>query len=150
MKLFNKRLLKNGYSEEQASEIEKLLRKYPYASSFVDKTCSVQDIKDIHKFFDGKDAPLISFVSNLEPEKRILIIRSYSKNEGPYARTPRVWSLIASIATDYDTDILNIVLQQIITEKPNNVLLNLVRTALDQNVNLNDLDYFKKGKQKIR
>ena len=154
MKLVDKyrynKLIKEGYIGEQANEIVKLLNDYPRAIMLIDKTYSPDDIKEVHKLYSTKDIPLIIFLSNLEPQKRILIVKAYNKNEGPFARADRTWELITTIATNYDADVLRIFLEQIMVKEPNYVLLNLVRTAMDQNVDLNDLDFFKKNKVKTK
>lgn len=154
MKLLNRfignKLIKEGYSSDVAQEIVTLVNKYPKAIDFVDDTYSVDDIKEIYKFFDSQDAPLIYFVSNLDNDKKLLIVKAYNRRNTHLSNSPKTWKLITKIAKEYDADILKVVLDQIVSDTPNYDFMNLVITALDQNVNLNDLDFFKNGKSRTK
>ena len=142
------KLIKAGFNKEVAEEIVELTKKYPPVVDFVDTSYSLDDIKELSKFFDSEDAPLISFVYDLEPEKRILIIKAYNSNS--FALNPRTWKLILTIASKYDANILRITLDNVVKETPNYEFINLIRTAIDQNINLDNLNYFKDRKGKTR
>ena len=151
MKLLNKfvynRLVKGGYSKEQAEEIVKLTDKYPRAIEFIDITYSADDIKEIHKLFDAKDLPLLYAVLNLDPEKRLMIAKTFNNRANiPLGKATRTWELIFDIANNYDAEILKTVLDKSMIEKPDYAFLGLIRTTMDQEVNLHDLDVFKKEK----
>lgn len=143
-KIFFKSLLKVGYKEEQANAILKVISIYPKAINYMTTDLNEEQINEIGEFFKYEDAPSISYIASLEPEKRIMMVEAYNKfvklKENSFTSTFR---LVYDVACEYDAEVLKLVIDKLICKAPDYAFLNIVRNAMESNGSLLDLDYFK-------
>lgn len=141
-KMINK-IKEMGYDGEQADAIYKATSLYSRIIDFVDPSFSVSEINDVLEFFKYEDASSINYIVNLEPSKRILMVKAYNLfiNLNPKGNF-RTFRLVYDVALQYDVSVLKVVIEKLVTNTPDYEFLNTVKKAMDQNANLYDLKYF--------
>ena len=133
----NNRLLKQGYNNEQIKAITYVSNKDIF--NYVDASYAVQDIYDIGEFLNGPYKDTMYGMANINKEKRLLIIRALNEQPGI---SKEIINFVLSMANNYDDKVLKVVLANMICDNPDTAFMNLIKTAIDQNVNINNLNYF--------
>ena len=151
--LFEKNALnkikKKGYTDEQVKVMYEAMLSYPHIIDFIDLSYSPEEIKEVLTFFKYEDAPSVAHLFNLGPLKRILMVEAYNKfvNLNPKINN-EIFRLCYDVALSYDEAVLKKVIEKAITDKPDYEFLNTIKNAMQNNVNLHDLSYFKESKNK--
>ncbi len=149
-KVINK-IKAKGYDDAQASAIKEAINFYPRLIDFVDPSYSVSQINDVLEFFKLEDGSSIAYIFNLEPVKRILMVQAYNKfaSLNPNGGN-RTFKLIYDIACEYNEAILKRVIEKAIADSPDYAFLNTVRTAMEENKSLYDLELFEDLKKETK
>lgn len=135
-----KRLIEGGYSPDQATIIESIIRKDPNILKYIDSTMSVNQIMVIGKILLNGCEFILQKFNVISDSNKAVIIEAFNKCEKINAKD---WHFIIKIASQYDSNILKIVVDKMLFNIDYD-FIGAIKTALDQNIDLNDLALFKK------
>lgn len=139
---------KLGYTEKQANII---YEKYQFIN-FMDTSYSESDLTKIVSFLNTCDPLTISYIGNLKPEKRILMVDVYNSLLVTNKINNQIFRLIYDIACSYDEKVLSVAINKIYKDKVDYTFIGVLKKVREENLSLYDLNDFKdlNSKKKIK